>query len=83
MSEETTNTTAEMRWDEHFRAGVRGLRAELKKGVDAKGAKAEARAHARAAMKEMLLATRSLIDKAVEQLDEKAPEPRVTRIKVE
>jgi hypothetical protein len=45
----------------------------------------EARTHVRASRKEMLMAFRSLIDAAIQRMEEKekAPEKRRTKIKVE
>jgi hypothetical protein len=43
----------------------------------------EARAHVKASRKEMLMAFRSLIDAAIQRMEEKAPEKSHTKIKVE
>jgi hypothetical protein len=43
----------------------------------------ETRTHVKASRKEMLMAFRSLIDAAIQRMEEKAPEKRRTKIKIE
>ena len=84
MSEE--NKKAEpMSWEDHFKAGMDGLRQEMKESFEARDTLNTVRKHGRAAMKEALLAWRSLLDGAIEKLDEseKGGAQRVTKIKIE
>ncbi len=84
MSEETKKTDS-MSWDEHFRAGMKGLKAELRDSLQSRETVSNVRTHSRAAMKEMLLAWRSVLDGAIERIDkaEKSSAQRVTKIKIE
>ena len=84
MSEETKKPDT-MSWDEHLKAGMDGLKAELRDSIGAGETISNVRRHSRTAMKEALLAWRSLIDGAIERID-KAEAPstkRVTKIKIE
>jgi len=76
-----------MSWDEHLRAGVRGLKAEVRDEMNARRSEAlrEARRHGRNAMKEMLLAWRSVLDGAINRIDDvdDKSKQRVTKIKIE
>ncbi len=87
MSEEKSeqSKTDTMSWDEHLRAGVRGFREEVRGEVGSRGTLREFRRHQRNAMKEMLLAWRSVIDGAINRIDqmESANQQRVTKIKIE
>ena len=74
-----------MSWDEHLRAGVRGFKEELREEVDSRGTLREFRHHQRNAMKEMLLAWRSVLDGAINRIErmDNASQQRVTKIKIE
>ena len=85
MSEEQKKTDT-MSWDEHLKIGMQGLREEVKDSFQARANLKDARKHGRAAMKEMLLAWRSLLDGAIERIDEVEKgggAKRVTKIKIE
>ncbi len=84
MSEEQKKADT-MRWDEHLKAGMEGLKDELRETLDSRETFSNVRKHSRAAMKEMLMAWRSLIDGAIERIDEaeKPGAQRVTKIKIE
>ncbi len=69
-------------WEEHMAAGIKGMRAEMKDKMKDFPTK-EFRVHMRAARREMLLAVRSLIDKAIEKNEEKPEEPKGSRIIIE
>lgn len=69
-------------WEDHLAAGFKGLRRELKGGMKDFPTK-EFRTHMRAARREMLLAFRSLIDKAIEKTEEKPEEPKASRVVIE
>ena len=72
-------------WDEHLRMGMRGLREEVRESFQSRETINNARKHGRNAMKEMLLAWRTLLDGAIERIDEadKNGPKRVTKIKIE
>ena len=74
-----------MSWDEHLKAGMDGLKDELKDSLGVNDTVSNVRRHSRAAMKEALMAWRSLIDGAIERIDkaETPGTPRVTKIKIE
>lgn len=85
MSEENQKSE-EMKWDEHLKRGFDGLKDEMKDRLNARDNLKEMKKHGRNAMKEMLLAWRSLLDSAITQLDESAADAkpkRVTKIKIE
>jgi hypothetical protein len=84
MTEEKSKADT-MRWDEHLRAGMKGLRDEMREEIQSRAALSEFRKHRRAAMKEALMAWRSLIDGAIARIDEaeKSGGKRVTKIKIE
>ena len=69
-------------WEDQLAAGLKGLRRELKGGWKDLPTK-EFRIHTRAARREMLLAVRSLIDKAIDKTGEKPEEPKASRIVIE
>jgi hypothetical protein len=84
MSEENKRPDS-MSWEEHLKAGMSGLKDEMKDSLGSGDAISNVRKHSRSAMKEALLAWRSLIDGAIERID-KAESPstkRVTKIKIE
>jgi hypothetical protein len=88
MNEENkqTNTkTDPLSWDEHFKAGMDGLRSELRDTIDSRETLNSVRMHGRAAMKEALLAWRSLLDGMINKMDEseKASAQRATKINIE
>jgi hypothetical protein len=88
MSEETTKAqdkAKEMKWEEHLRLGFEGLRDEVRGRIKARENLQAAKKHGRAAMKETLMAFRSMIDGMLTQLDDaEADKPkRVTKIKIE
>lgn len=58
--------------------GIEGFRAECRRGFLPE----EFHQHIRAARKEMLLAVRSLVDVAIESIEEK-PKKKATKIKIE
>ena len=78
-----------MSWDEHLKAGMEGLKEELKDSLGVSDSMSSTmsnvRHHSRSAMKEALMAWRSLIDGAIERIDktETPAAPRVTKIKIE
>ena len=69
-------------WDDHMAAALKALRHDLKAAKKDFPTK-EFRMHTRAARREMLLAFRSLIDKAIEKTEEKPEEPKASRIVIE
>ncbi len=69
-------------WEDHMEAGMKGMRADMKDKMKDFPTK-EFRRHMRAARREMLLAFRSLIDKAIEKTEEKPEEPKASRIVIE
>lgn len=88
MNEETTKAqdkTKDTKWEEHLRLGFEGLRDELRDRIKARENLQAAKKHGRAAMKETLMAFRSMIDGMLTQIDEtEADKPkRVTKIKIE
>ena len=88
MSEETTKAqdkTKDMKWEEHLRLGFDGLKDELRDRVKARENLKEVKKHGRAAMKETLMAFRSMIVGILTQIDEaESDKPkRVTKIKIE
>jgi hypothetical protein len=72
----------EAEWEDHLAAALKGLRRDLKGSMKDFPTK-EFRIHTRAARREMLLALRSLLDKAIEKTEEKAEEPKASRIVIE
>jgi hypothetical protein len=75
-------TRHEMDWEDHLAAMIKGLRQEAKGWANEFPTK-EFRLHARAANREMLLAVRSILDKAIEKLEEEPVEPKASRITIE
>ena len=69
-------------WDDHLSAGLKGMRREMKERMKDFPTK-EFRTHTRAARREMLLALRSLIDKAIEKTEDKPEEPKASHIVIE
>ncbi len=69
-------------WEDHLAAALKGFRREFK-GTMKDFPTKEFRMHTRAARREMLLAFRSLIDKAIERTEEKPEEPKASRIVIE
>jgi len=67
MSEEFKKPET-MSWDEHLKAGMDGLKDEMRDSIGAGETISNVRKHSRTAMKEALLAWRSLIDGAIERL---------------
>jgi hypothetical protein len=84
MSEETKKPDT-MSWEEHLKAGMDGLRSEMRDSLGSGETISNVRKHSRSAMKEALLAWRSLIDGAIERIDkaEGSSAKRVTKIKIE
>ncbi|MBI3732479.1 MAG: hypothetical protein HY259_03360 [Chloroflexi bacterium] len=84
MAEEKTKAD-EMRWEEHLRVGLHGLRDELREEFGMRAGLQDFRHHGRAALKEMLLAWRGLIDGAITHIDEaeKPSAQRATKIAIE
>ena len=84
MSEEFKKPDT-LSWDEHLKAGMDGLKDEMRDSLGAGDTISNVRKHSRTAMKEALLAWRSLIDGAIERIDKsEAPNAkRVTKIKIE
>jgi hypothetical protein len=62
--------------------GIKAFKADFRKAKDKEFLPEEFRAHIRTSRKEMLLAMRSLIDAAIERVEEK-PKKKTTKIKVE
>jgi hypothetical protein len=88
MSEENKQTDTKsdpLSWEDHFKAGMDGLKTELRDTLESRDTINTVRKHGRAAMKEALLAWRSLLDGAIEKIDEseKGTAQRVTKIKIE
>ena len=84
MNEESKQPDT-LSWDEHLKAGMDGLKAEMKDSLGVGDTIGNVRRHSRGAMKEALMAWRSLIDGAIERID-KAETPgakRTTKIKIE
>ncbi len=71
-------------WGNHMASGMKGMRAEVKDRMKDFPTR-EFRVHAKAAQREMLLAFRSLLDKAIEKLEDKpeSEEPKSGRIVIE
>ncbi len=71
-------------WENHVTAGIKGMRAEMQDKMKDFPSK-DFRAHAKAAQREMLLAFRSLLDLAIDKLEEKSKteEPKSGNIKIE
>jgi len=85
MSEEPKKSDT-MNWEEHLKAGMEGLKEEMRESFESRDTLNSVRKHGRAAMKEVLLAWRSLIDGAIEHIDEAekgGSHKRVTKIKIE
>lgn len=84
MSEENKQADP-LSWEDHLKAGMDGLKQEMKESFESRDTLNTMRKHGRAAMKEALLAWRSLLDGAIEKLDEsdKGGAQRVTKIKIE
>ncbi len=72
----------EMDWEDHLAALIKGLRSEAKDWAKEFPTK-EFRVHTRNANREMLLALRSLLDKAIEKMEEQPSEPKASRIVIE
>jgi hypothetical protein len=68
----------EMHWTEHLSKAVEGFFDDLKGKVPE-----EFKTHAKASIKEMLLAMKSILDKGIEALEEKEERKRVKKVKVE
>ncbi len=69
-------------WEDHMATGLKGMRADMKDKMK-DFPTPEFRSHMRAARREMLLAFRSLIDKAIEKTEEPPEEPKASRIVIE
>ncbi len=69
-------------WEDHMAAGIKGMRAEMKDKMK-DFPTPDFQKHMRAARREMLLAFRSLIDKAIEKTEEKPEEPKASHIVIE
>ncbi len=69
-------------WEDELAKGIKGMRADMKDKMKTFPTP-EFRAHMRAARREMLLAVRSLLDKAIEKTEEKPEEPKAGRITIE
>ncbi len=71
-------------WENHVTAGLKGMRSDVMDKMKDFPSK-EFRDHARAAQREMLLAFRSLIDLAIDKLEEKdkPDEPKSGRVTIE
>ncbi len=71
-------------WEKHVSSGVKGMRADMMDRMKDFPSR-DFRVHAKAAQREMLLAVRSLLDAAINRLEEqpKPEEPRSGRIDVE
>jgi len=84
MSEENKQNDA-MSWEDHFKAGMDGLKTEMRETLESRDTLNTVRKHGKAALKEALLAWRSLLDGAIEKIDEneKGGPQRVTKIKIE
>ncbi len=72
----------EQDWEDHLAAGFKGMRAEVKDKLKDFPNK-DFHSHMRAARREMLLAVRSLLDKAIERTEEPPEEPKASRIVIE
>jgi len=84
MSEENKQGDT-LSWEEHFKAGMDGLKTEMRETLESRDTLNTVRKHGKAALKEALLAWRSLLDGAIEKIDEneKGGPQRVTKIKIE
>ncbi|MBI5876766.1 MAG: hypothetical protein HZB53_03875 [Chloroflexi bacterium] len=84
MSEENKQSDP-LSWEDHFKAGMDGLKAEMRETMESRETLNTVRKHGKAALKEALLAWRSLLDGAIEKIDEneKGGPQRVTKIKIE
>ncbi len=71
-------------WENHVSAGLKGMRAEVMDKMKDFPNK-DFRVHAKAAQREMLLAFRSLLDMAIDRLEEKpkTEEPKSGNITIE
>ncbi len=69
-------------WEDHMATGLKGMRAEMKDKMKDFPTR-EFRLHMRAARREMLLALRSLVDKAIEKTEEPPEPPKASRIVIE
>ncbi len=69
-------------WEDHMAAGLKGMRAEARGKLRDFPSK-EFQTHMRSARREMLLAFRSLLDKAIERTEEPPEEPKASRIVIE
>ncbi len=69
-------------WEDELANGIKGIRADMKDKMKSFPTP-EFRAHMRAARREMLLAFRSILDKAIEKTEEKPEEPKAGRIIIE
>lgn len=68
----------EMHWTEHLSKVIEGFFDDLKGKVPE-----EFKSHAKASLREMLLAMKSILDKGIEVLEEKKEKKNVKKIKVE
>lgn len=84
MNEEPKKADA-MSWEDHLKAGMDGLKQEMKESFESRETLNSMRKHGRAAMREALMAWRSLLDGAIKKMDESNTDepPRVTKIEVE
>ncbi len=69
-------------WEDQLAAGLKGMRAEARSKMKEFPSK-EFQTHMRAARREMLLAFRSLLDKAIEKMEEPPEEPKASRIVID
>ncbi len=69
-------------WEDHMAAMLKGMRRDAK-GFVGEFPGHEFRSHMRAARREMLLALRSLLDKAIEKTEEPPAEPKASKIVIE
>jgi hypothetical protein len=72
----------EQDWEDHLAAGLKGMRSEFRDRLKDFPTK-DFNSHMRAARREMLLAFRSVIDKAIERTEEPPEEPKASRIVIE
>jgi len=69
-------------WEDQLAAGLKGMRAEMRGKLKEFPSK-DFQTHMRAARRETLLAFRSLLDKAIEKMEEPPEEPKASRIVIE
>jgi hypothetical protein len=82
MEKTNTKQAEELAWEDHLAAAMKGFRKEFH-GKLGDFPSADFHKHRRAAGREMLLAFRSLLDKAIEKMEEEPPAPKAAKIKVE